>query len=99
MKWFLCLFSFNFFNDFFEACVTNLVLGVTKVFKSAFVGLPVIKTLPCNAEGVGSIPGQGAKIPHTLEPNIKQEQYCNKFNKRLKKINTQCICMIRNLKV
>ena len=69
--------------SFFEACITNLILGVTKVFKSTFVGLPVIKTLPCNAEGVDSIPGQGAEIPHTLEPNIKQEQYCNKFNKRL----------------
>ena len=35
---------------------------------------------------VGSILGQGAKIPHALRPknqNIKQKQYCNKFNKRL----------------
>ena len=37
--------------------------------------------------GEGSIPGQGVKIPHALEPksqNIKQKQYCNKFNKDLK---------------
>ena len=34
--------------------------------------------------GEGSIPGQGVKIPHALGPknqNIKQKQYCNKFNK------------------
>ena len=29
-----------------------------------FPGGPVVKTLPSNAGGVGSIPGQGAKIPH-----------------------------------
>ena len=37
--------------------------------------------------GVGSIPGQGAKIPHASGPknqNIKQKQYCNKFNKDFK---------------
>ena len=42
-------------------------------------GDPVIKTWPFNTEGVG----QGAKILHALGPkiqNIKQEQYCNKFN-------------------
>ena len=49
-----------------------------------FPGSPVVKTLPYNAEGVGSIPGQGVKIPHASEPknqNIKQKQNCNKFNK------------------
>ena len=47
----------------------------------------MVKTLPSNAGGVGSIPGQGAKIPHALPPknqNIKQKQYCNKFNKDFK---------------
>ena len=37
--------------------------------------------------GVGSIPGQGVKIPHASWPenqNIKQKQYCNKFNKDFK---------------
>ena len=29
-----------------------------------FPGSPVVKTLPFNAGGVGSIPGQGAKILH-----------------------------------
>ena len=40
-----------------------------------------------NAGGVGSIPGRGAKIPCASGPknqNIKQKQYCNKFNKDFK---------------
>ena len=52
-----------------------------------FPGRPVIKTLPSNAGGVGSIPGQEAKIPHASRPkyqNIKQKRYCNKFNKDFK---------------
>ena len=47
-------------------------------------GGSVGKTSPFNA---GPIPGQGTKIPHTLPPknqNIKQKQYCNKFNKDFK---------------
>ena len=50
---------------------------------------PVIKTSPFNAEGAGLIPGRGAKIPHGLmakkKQNTKQKQYCNTFNKDLKK--------------
>ena len=47
-------------------------------------GGPVVKTSSSNTGGVGSIPGQGDKIPHALWPksqNIKQKQYCNKCNK------------------
>ena len=47
-------------------------------------GGSVGKTSPFNA---GPIPGQGTKTPHTLPPknqNIKQKQYCNKFNKDFK---------------
>ena len=47
---------------------------------------PVVKTLPSNAEGAGSVSGQGDKILHASQPknqNIKQKQYCNKFNKDL----------------
>ena len=48
----------------------------------------MVKTSASNVGGVGSIPGWGAKIPHALWPkkpkNIKQKQYCNKFNKDLK---------------
>ena len=50
-------------------------------------GGPVVKTSPSNAGGPGSIPGWGAKIPHALWPknhNMKQNQYCNKFNKDFK---------------
>ena len=39
-------------------------------------------------EGVDSILGWGAKIPHasgTRNQNIKHKQYCNKFNKDFKK--------------
>ena len=53
-----------------------------------FPGSPVVKTLPSNAGGAGSILGRGAKIPHCYWPknqNIKQKQYCNKFNKDSKK--------------
>ena len=52
-----------------------------------FPGGPVVKTSPSGAEGVGSISGRGAKIPHALWPknqNIKQKQYCNRFNKDFK---------------
>ena len=48
----------------------------------------MVKTLPFGAEGTGSIPGRGAKIPNALGPesqNIKQKQYCNKFKKDLGK--------------
>ena len=49
----------------------------------------MVKTLPPSAGGMGSIPCWGAKIPHALRAkkakNIKQKQYCNKFNKDLKK--------------
>ena len=38
---------------------------------------------PSNAGGEGLTPGQRAKIPHAYQPknqNIKQKQYCTKFN-------------------
>ena len=45
---------------------------------------PVIKTLPSNAEDEGSNSSRGAKMPHAPGPenqNIKQKQYCIRFNK------------------
>ena len=36
-------------------------------YDMAFPGGPVVKNLPCNAGDVGSIPGQGTKIPHVTE--------------------------------
>ena len=47
----------------------------------------MVKTLPSNLGDAGSIPGLGAKIPHAWWPknqNLKQKQYCNKFNKDFK---------------
>ena len=47
----------------------------------------MVKTSPFSAEGAGLVPGQGAKIPGASQPknqNIKQKQYCNKFNKDFK---------------
>ena len=55
-----------------------------------FSGSPAVKTLSSHAADAGSIPGQGAKIPHTSWPknkNIKQKEYCNKFNKDFKVIH------------
>ena len=54
-----------------------------------FLDSPVVKTSPSNASGAGSIPGQGAKIPHAAGPknqNIKQKQNYNQFNKDFKKL-------------
>ena len=51
------------------------------------LGGPVVKTSPSTAKGMGSIPGQGAKISHASGPKnqeVKQKQYCNKFNKDFK---------------
>ena len=42
-------------------------------------GGPVVKTSPSKAEGAGSIPGWGSKVPHALEP---------KQNKQTKKPQT-----------
>ena len=39
-----------------------------------FSGGPVVKPLPSNAGGVGSIPDQGAKIPHATWPKHKAER-------------------------
>ena len=52
-----------------------------------FPGSPVVKTSPSNAGGGSEIHGGGAKIPHASWPkyqNMKQKQYCNRFNKDLK---------------
>ena len=59
-------------------------------------GSPEVKTSPSSAEGAGSVPGQGAKIPHASWPkkknkkkqSMKQKHYCNKFNKGWKKWST-----------
>ena len=41
----------------------------------------MVKTSPCNAGGVGSIPGRGAKIPHaSLTKKKKKNQNINNRN-------------------
>ena len=53
----------------------------------------MVKTLPSSAGAAGSIPGQGAKIPHASglkNQNIEQKRYCNKFNKDVKNGPHQC---------
>ena len=52
-----------------------------------FPGSPVVETSPSNAQGVGWIPDQKAKILHVSwpkNPNIRYKQYCKKFNKDFK---------------
>ena len=47
----------------------------------------MVKTSSSNSGGVGSIPGQGAKMPHGSWPknqSIEQKQYYKKFNKEFK---------------
>ena len=36
--------------------------------------LRLVKTLPSNAGGAGSIPGQRVKIPHTLWPKTQKHK-------------------------
>ena len=62
--------------------------SIKKHHSRYFPGSPVVKTSPSSVGGAGLIPGWGAQIPHALQPknqNLKQKQYCNKFNKDLKK--------------
>ena len=50
----------------------------------------MVRDSPCSVGDVCRIPGQGTKIPCATWPkneNIKQKEYCNKFNKALNMIN------------
>ena len=44
----------------------------------------MVRTLLSNAGGAGSIPGRRTKASRPKNQNIKQKQYCNKFNKDFK---------------
>ena len=48
-----------------------------------FPGDPVVRTSPSSAEDVGSIPGQGAKIPHTSQPK-KHKKRSNSVTNSIK---------------
>ena len=43
-------------------------------FSWDFSGGPVVKTLPSNAGGEGSIPSRETKIPHALGPKKKNKR-------------------------
>ena len=45
-----------------------MVHSTNKNTYRGFPGSPVVKTLPSNVGGSGSIPGWGAKIPHASRP-------------------------------
>ena len=70
-------------------CLKISTITKEKIFRLGNLpGGPAIKTLPSSAGSEASIPGWTAKIPHAMWPkhqNIKEKQYCNKFNKDLKK--------------
>ena len=44
----------------------------------------MVKTLPSNAEGAGSIPGWGSKVPHALEPKKKKKKKIPKLKTETK---------------
>ena len=55
-----------------------------KQISQDYPGSPVVKTSPSKARGLGLTPSQGnASWPKNQ--NIKQKQYCNKFNEDFKK--------------
>ena len=61
-----------------------------------FPGGPVVKNLPCNAEVVGSLLGQGTKIPHAEEQlslctTMRDSMHHNKILMHHKKKN----CMMQ----
>ena len=50
----------------------------------------MVKISPSNTGAAGSIPGREANMSHDQKKqNIKQQQYCDKFNKDLKKYLVQ----------
>ena len=50
-----------------------------------FPGSPVVKTLPANAGGASSIPGQGTKIP-CAQAVVKKLKSINKYAKKYEQI-------------
>ena len=60
------------------------------LYRSWLRDFPAVQRLrlPSRTRCAGLIPGRGDKIPHGLQPkneNMKQKQYCNKFNNDFKK--------------
>ena len=60
--------------------------------RNDFPGGPVVETSPSSGRVTGLIPGQENKVPRASRPqnrNIKQKQYCNKFNKSFKMVHAK----------
>ena len=77
---------FTSWNNIQPTVKANELQQNTKYMNRDFPGGPAVKNSPFNAGGMGPILGQGTKIPHASSPkyqNIKQKQYCNKFNEDL----------------
>lgn len=66
-----------YFLFIIHAGMVTAYIFINKGLVGDFLGIPVVKTLPSNAGGVGLIPDLGAKISHPLQKN---KQYCSKFN-------------------
>ena len=49
----------------------SVIHHINKMEDRDFPGSPAVETSPSNAGSVGSIPGQGAKIPHVLWPKTE----------------------------
>ena len=56
-------------------------ISFNKMPPGDFPGGPGAKTLPSNTEGVGSVPGQGTKIPHATEQLSQKVPSHPKLNK------------------
>ena len=75
---------------FFFWLYASIINSLALMFRDLPVCL-VVKTSPSNAGSVGSVPDLKAKNPHVSWPknqNIKQKQYCNKFNNKALKSGT-----------
>ena len=57
-----------------------------------FPGDPVVKTLPSNAGGEGSIPGQGGKIPYASLPKNQRWNRSNIVTNSIKSFK-MCVCV------
>jgi len=67
-----------------QCCHKTFMNLFTKATRRDSFGSPVGKTSSSNERVAGLIPARGTEIPHASGPknqNIKQKQYCNKFNK------------------
>ena len=59
-----------------------------------FPGGPVVKPLPSNAGGMGSIPGQGAKIPYASRPKNQKKIFKNIKRKKKESCTTMFIAAL-----